>query len=70
MIHVHKVFRFSYCDYFSHRLILSCFLLQSVAHVEAVIDFGEDENIEEGLLPEGKWILGCYAISRSLQCDL
>ncbi len=29
-------------------------LLQSVAHVEAVIDFGEDENIEEGLLPQGK----------------
>ena len=28
-------------------------LLQSVAHVEAVIDFGEDENIEEGLLPQG-----------------
>ena len=28
-----------------------------MAHVEAVIDFGEDENIEEGLLPEGKWAL-------------
>lgn len=25
-----------------------------VGHVEAVIDFGEDENIEEGLLPEGE----------------
>ena len=24
-----------------------------VGHVEAVIDFGEDENIEEGLLPQG-----------------
>ena len=24
-----------------------------MAHVEAVIDFGEDENIEEGLLGEG-----------------
>ena len=28
-------------------------LLHSVAHVEAVIDFGEDENIEEGVLPQG-----------------
>ena len=27
--------------------------MQSVAHVEAVIDFGEDENIEEGLLDQG-----------------
>ena len=27
--------------------------IQSVAHVEAVIDFGEDENIEEGLLDQG-----------------
>jgi hypothetical protein len=36
--------------------VLSC-LLQSVAHMEAVIDFGEDENIEEGLLPEDKCIL-------------
>ena len=30
-----------------------------MAHVEAVIDFGEDENIEEGLLPEGKWLDLC-----------
>ena len=30
------------------------FFVQSVAHVEAVIDFGEDENIEEGLLPQGE----------------
>ena len=27
--------------------------LQLVAHVEAVIDFGEDENIEDGILDEG-----------------
>ena len=36
--------------------LLVC-LLQSVAHVEAVIDFGEDENIEEGLLPQGETVL-------------
>lgn len=28
--------------------------MQNVAHVEAVIDFGEDENIEEGLLDQGQ----------------
>lgn len=28
--------------------------LQLVAHLEAVIDFGEEENIEEGLMEEGK----------------
>ena len=33
--------------------ILYFFAIQNVAHVEAVIDFGEDENIEEGLLDQG-----------------
>ena len=28
-------------------------LPQCVAHVEATIDFGEDENIEEGLVDQG-----------------
>ena len=27
--------------------------VQSVAHVEAVIDFGEDENIEDTVMEEG-----------------
>ncbi len=27
---------------------------QLVAHVEAVIDFSEEENIEEGLIDEGE----------------
>ena len=27
--------------------------MQCVAHIEATIDFGEDENIEEGLVDEG-----------------
>lgn len=30
-----------------------CCFLQSVAHVEAVIDFGEDENIEDNIMEEG-----------------
>ena len=29
------------------------FVCQCAAHVEAIIDFGEEENIEEGLYPEG-----------------
>ena len=33
--------------------IFKVITLQNVAHVEAVIDFGEDENIEEGLLDQG-----------------
>lgn len=32
---------------------LSTKWLQLVAHVEAVIDFGEDENIEDGVLDGG-----------------
>ena len=28
--------------------------IQVVAHVEAVIDFGEDENIEDGVMDEGQ----------------
>ena len=30
-----------------------CCYLQCVAHVEAFIDFSEDENIEEGVLEQG-----------------
>ena len=29
-------------------------MLQSVAHLEAFIDFGEEENIEEDVLDQGK----------------
>lgn len=38
-------------------------LLHSMAHVEAVIDFGEDENIEEGVLPQGTTnVVDCYSV--------
>lgn len=37
----------------NHIGFLKVITLQNVAHVEAVIDFGEDENIEEGLLDHG-----------------
>ena len=30
-----------------------CVCVQAVAHVEAVIDFGEDENIEDTVMEEG-----------------
>ena len=30
-----------------------CVRVQTVAHVEAVIDFGEDENIEDTVMEEG-----------------
>ena len=55
LIHVRKVFPTAWTksEYDWCSLVLSC-LLQSVAHVEAMIDFGEDENIEEGLLSEGR----------------
>lgn len=32
-----------------------------MAHIEAVIDFGEDENIEQGLLPQGGELHGVSA---------
>ena len=34
--------------------------MQLVAHIEAVIDFGEDENIEEGVIDQGNITLLNY----------
>lgn len=31
---------------------------QALAHVEAYIDFGEDDNLEEGVLEQGMSVLG------------
>ena len=39
--------------YFDMLDLWSTFVCQCVAHVEAIIDFGEEENVEEGLYPEG-----------------
>lgn len=32
--------------------------LQALAHVEAYIDFGEDDNLEEGVLEQGGFSWG------------
>lgn len=32
-------------------------LIKCMALTEAVIDFGEDENIEDGVLNDGWWLL-------------
>lgn len=31
---------------------------QALAHVEAYIDFGEDDNLEEGVLEQGMSVFG------------
>lgn len=42
-------------------------LFQALAHVEAYIDFGEDDNLEEGVLDQGGsawgWEVGTSGIS-------
>ena len=42
------------CNTGNEAMLKLCSFLQCVAHVEAFIDFGEDENIEEGILDQGK----------------
>ena len=47
-----KYFNLDVC-YFDMLDLWPTFVCQCVAHVEAIIDFGEEENVEEGLYPEG-----------------
>lgn len=44
-------------------------IIQCLALVEALIDFGDGEDIEEGVFEQGKLPRPCFNIAFLLRCD-